>query len=153
MAVLLLKQQPQNIIMVRVGLLWIPPMPGVFSRLAGVATVATDNAWAVGSYFDSSDSTTKTLIQHWDGSIWSTITSPNQSSATNNSLHGITAISSSNIWAVGSYQSSTDNQDHVLIEHYDGTSWSIVSGGGITNESSSVLSGITTISSSNIWAV
>src|SRR5207248_6265858 len=56
-----------------------------------------------------------TLIERWNGKSWSIVSSPNVGSSNNNYLLGITAISASNAWALGS-----------LIAHWDGTSRSMV---------------------------
>jgi len=44
--------------------------------LSGVAAIAANNVWAVGSYYDASN-TQQTLIEHWDGAKWSIVQSPN----------------------------------------------------------------------------
>ena len=40
------------------------------NQLSGVKSLSARDAWAVGSYFDSSTQTWKTLLLHWDGSTW-----------------------------------------------------------------------------------
>src|SRR5947208_2708107 len=53
---------------------------------------------------------------------WSLDPTPNRSG--NNSLVPVAAISSNDVWAVG-YYTLTDRYQ-TLIEHWDGTQWSIV---------------------------
>jgi len=48
--------------------------------------------------------------QHWDGSAWSIVSTPNP--APGSGLLGLAAVSSANIWAVGWNGGTT------LIEHF-----------------------------------
>jgi hypothetical protein len=70
--------------------------------LASVAAVSAQNIWTVGNYANSS-SVNRTLVEHWNGTSWSIVQSPN-SGTSNNILSGITHISgTSHVWAVGAY--------------------------------------------------
>ena len=101
------------------------PSPTVV--LNGVSATSATNAWAVGNYCGSSCSTDRTLIVHWNGTSWSTVTSLNPSSH-NNSLNGVSATSATNAWAVGNYCvsdcGSNPSTYKTLILHWNGTSWS-----------------------------
>src|SRR5260370_41616213 len=57
---------------------------------------------------------------------WSVVPSPNVDStiANFNVILGMAPVSSNDIWAVG--RSTWDNISQALIEHWNGTSWSIV---------------------------
>jgi hypothetical protein len=104
------------------------PSPGLATNtLNGVAAFSANNIWAVG---DESSSVGPSapfapLVEHWNGSGWSVVTSPLQ--GTSDLLNGIAVISASNIWAVGDYRSSIDPQGpyFTLIEHWNGTSWKV----------------------------
>ncbi|HEY4388878.1 MAG TPA: hypothetical protein VGN34_30885, partial [Ktedonobacteraceae bacterium] len=57
----------------------------------------------MGSFHDTGTSS-KTLIEHWNGSTWSVVPSPSPGSSPASSfnfLNGIEALSPHNIWAVG----------------------------------------------------
>jgi len=112
----------------------------------GVAAVSTNDVWAVGSY-GASKQPSSTLVEHWDGTQWSVVPSPNIANV-NNILTAVTAVSSNNIWAVGNYQ----NGSFTLIEHWDGIQWSIVPSPSPSNINSA-LYGVTAISANDIWAV
>jgi hypothetical protein len=108
----------------------------------GVAAVAPDDVWAVGGRDELSRDHPHdhTLIEHWDGTRWSIVKSPNASGASR--LDAIAAVGPDDIWAVGQGGSG------VLTEHWDGTSWSIVPApfrGDLT--------GVTAISSEDVVAV
>jgi len=93
--------------------------------LNGVACTTADNCFAVGTYNEGSiNGTFDTLIEHWDGKVWSLVSSPNRSTFGLNTLEDVSCPSASSCFAVG--QSSTDpaGTDRTLIEHWNGTTWS-----------------------------
>jgi len=106
------------------------------NSLQGVAALAPDNVWAVG-YSTASlkpppgqyEVPTKTLIEHYDGTSWTVVPSPNvgpKSQYQSNRLLGIAAVSPNDIWAFGSYfAASGSNVQSTLLLHWDGTSWSL----------------------------
>jgi hypothetical protein len=57
------------------------------------------------------------LVEHWDGTSWSRVSSPDPNPKIGYNLRAIAAISASDIWAAGT----------VGIEDWNGTSWSLVS--------------------------
>jgi hypothetical protein len=117
------------------------------SQLTGVSAVSTNDVWAVGySYFGAPSYLT--LIEHWDGSSWSVISSPNPGTASD-SLYGVVALASNNVWAVGSFN-SPGIPDQTLIEHWDGTSWSVLNSPS-PGTSNDVLYAVTAISTNDIW--
>ncbi len=119
--------------------------------LAGIAAVSANNIWAVGLH-ENIDDSDQTLIEHWDGSKWSIISSPNHGSDFNY-LTGIAAVSANNIWAVGGY-ASAPRTGQTLIEHWDGSKWSIISSPTIgDNTAYSNLAEVAAVSANNIWAV
>ena len=121
------------------------PSPGARSNaLLAVAAVATDDIWAVGNTANNS-SPMQTLIEHWDGSSWTVVSSPNGGPG-NNTLFSVSAVSASDIWAVGDHSDA-----QTLIEHWDGTSWTVVS--SPSGSSQSFLLGVSAISANNVWAV
>src|SRR5258708_32086630 len=80
-----------------------PPNPGTFANsLNGVAVVSACDAWAVGN--DSSTFAPHTLIEHWNGSAWTVVASPDPGTAS--ILDAVQAASRTDIWAVGSYTDS-----------------------------------------------
>jgi hypothetical protein len=64
-------------------------------------------------------------VLHWDGKTWSLIETPDPG-AFGSALEGITALSASDIWAVGQTQSSAKGPVRTLTERFNGTSWSVV---------------------------
>jgi len=97
----------------------------VIGGFGDIAIVSSNDVWAVGV---QSNGGTKTLIEHWNGTTWSVVPSPNPGpSQGSTSLGSISAVTANNIWAAGSYHNQdTDLDQHrTLIMHWDGASWSI----------------------------
>jgi hypothetical protein len=100
------------------------------NALRGVAAVASNNVWAVGDAIKTPGdgvSVYRTLIEHWTGSSWTVVPSPNIG-AGNNSLQAIKARSASDIWAVGYYDDITGSIPlrRTFTVHWNGTAWSVV---------------------------
>src|SRR5207253_3129447 len=83
--------------------------------LAGVEAIAPKDIWAVGYY--TSTSTYQTLVEHWDGTAWSVVPSPNGGPGWN-LMWRLSASTPRDVWSVGQYL------DHdvwrTLAEHYVG---------------------------------
>jgi hypothetical protein len=97
--------------------------------LTGVRATSPTDVTAIGFIFDAASQRELTLIEHWDGISWSVVPSPNQSTAFGafNTLTSVTGLSSSDLYATGYFaDSATGGQHTALIEHFDGTSWSII---------------------------
>jgi len=125
-----------------------PPNPGSDNLLLGVAVLTPCNAWAVGTF--STLTASRTLIEHWNGTAWKVVPSPNPSS-TGNFLFGVAATSAGNAWAVGDYENGT--ADRTLIEHWNGTAWKVVPSPNPGGSAGNVLSGVAATSAGNAWAV
>lgn len=99
------------------------PNPGSYSAgFGGVAGVSADDIWAVGN--QSTPTALETLIEHWDGSAWSIVPSPNAPGAARTWLTSVAAVSSTDVWAIGHYSmNGYTQQHHEIREHWDGTAW------------------------------
>jgi plastocyanin len=131
------------------------PDPGASrNELYGVTAIAPNDVWAVGTFFEvvGSDNVYHTLTLHWDGLIWTYIPSPNLGTW-NNILRAATAVSSNDVWAVGSYVASLSSPETVLALHWNGTQW--LDRSPITNPGSSynILYGVDASSTNDLWAV
>ncbi len=125
------------------------PSPSRNNFLRAVAATSASNAWAVGYY--GTDPVDHTLIEHWNGTTWKQLPSPNPGGpARLNVLHGVAATSKANAWAVGYYYNGT--ADRTLIVHWNGTTWKRVPS---PNPSSSInrLIAVTATSATSAWAV
>jgi sugar lactone lactonase YvrE len=95
-----------------------PPIPGGSSsaELMSVSCVSSSYCVAVGLSGPSTES--KTLVEAWNGSEWSVVTSPSPGS--DSELKSVSCVTTSSCVAVG----SADNNS-VLVERWNGSSWSV----------------------------
>jgi hypothetical protein len=120
------------------------------SALTGVIKVSNTNVWAVG-YICGLQS--KTLTEHWNGSKWTVISSPNETGADASTLVAVAALSSNDVWAVGNYKVFNQYQWDTLIEHWDGTKWSIVNSPNVPGADKNFLYAVAVLSPKDVWAV
>ena len=130
--------------------------PGLATNtLNGVAAISANNIWAVGEDANSAtpSSTFAPLIEHWNGSSWSMVTSPLQ--GTSDLLNGIAAVSASDIWVVGDYRSSIDPMGPYfsLIEHWNGIAWSVISSPSPGSLANDLLSAARVPATNSVWVV
>jgi hypothetical protein len=133
------------------------PNPGGPPVLNGVACSSASQCWAVGyyqfTYYDAYGHATvvvdQTLIEKWDGTSWTVVTSPN--SGTSSFLTGVTCASASQCWAVGYYNNGSMTQ--TLTEEWNGTAWVIIPSANQGTNQPNFLDGVTCTSASNCWAV
>lgn len=124
-------------------------------ELTGVAALAPNNVWVSGWWLDNVDDSA--LIEHWNGRSWTVTPEPSSIRESGLSvLNAITAISSTDIWAVGDFESFVGTEGEVAQAwHFDGTQWSLVLPtdpvtGGANGLS---LNAVTAVSSNDVWAV
>ena len=122
--------------------------------LFGAYADATNDAWAVG--FNGSENI-RTSARHWDGTNWKSVATPNVGEGTNK-LNAVLALAPNDVWAVGFSTPVAPPKRAAtltLIEHFDGTSWAVVSspnvGPNSANQSNRLL-GLTANSANDIWA-
>jgi hypothetical protein len=104
------------------------------NKLNAVLALAPNDVWAVG--FSTPVAPPKqadavTLIEHFDGTSWAVVPSPNvgpSSANQSNRLLGLTANSANDIWAFGSYFAADGSgYQMTLLLHWDGTNWTVAS--------------------------
>ncbi len=119
------------------------------NSLSSVAAVADSDVWAVGWAFNAQLNAYRTVTEHWNGTRWSLVRSPN---ATNgyNLLNGVGVVAANDVWAVG--QAAIGSTYSTMIQHWTGTSWSLVSSPNVPGFSN-VLQAISVVSANDIWAV
>ncbi len=103
---------------------------------------------AVGYYFNASN-VEQTLIESWNGSTWSLMTSPNVGTGTN-WLRRVTCFSAFSCKAVGDYQSGTVTK--TLVESWNGSIWSVMSSQNV-GAGSNELDGVSCFAATSCKAV
>ncbi|MEP6774891.1 MAG: hypothetical protein ABJA50_04775, partial [Chloroflexota bacterium] len=135
------------------GSSWITatiPSPGAgFTTIRSSVALAADDMWVVGAYYSG---TVKPLTEHWDGSTWTVVSAA--ITGTNPGLLAVTAFAPDDVWAVGETCGNTNcpGGSQPLIEHWDGSTWSI-SPSQDPGTPVSYLGGIAGTSPNDIWAV
>jgi hypothetical protein len=87
--------------------------------LSGVSCAGANNCFAVGFAGTIAFSTAaerQPLVEHWDGTQWSIMDTPNPSAPNNAELNGVTCPNPTTCYAVGEYQSSAAT--NTLAETY-----------------------------------
>lgn len=127
----------------------IPPVS--VGSLNDVSISSTTDAWAVGIQFKNANTIIDTLAQRWNGQHWTVVPTP---SPHNNVdiLSSVVDISSGNAWAVG-YGQGSSGVSRALIEHFNGTNWSVVPAANDSNSVEDSLAAVAAVSANNVWAV
>jgi hypothetical protein len=112
--------------------------------LAAVDAFSPTDAWAVGHYNAAGFNHPRPLVEHWNGTEWSSVTPgwPEEGE-----LFGVAAVAQNDVWMVGGYQTGGE----ALIAHWDGSALTRVphpNPGGFNR-----LYAVTAISANDVWAV
>jgi len=129
-----------------------PNLGSIESMFSGLTQVpGTNQLWAVGLYANPNQSNTiQTLTEFWNGTTWSVVPSPNNGTLMNE-LYAVSAISANDVWAVGNYTDPQTEDSEALLEHWNGSTWSIVSGPNPGQDN--FLYAVTAVASNSVWAV
>jgi hypothetical protein len=116
--------------------------------LNAVSCVGTNFCMAAGYYFDGTNY--QTLIEQWNGTSWSVLTSPNNNGTgtQNNFLAAVSCVSTGFCMAAGYYYDGTNFQ--TLAEQWNGTGWSLVTSlnNNGTGSQENVFNGVSCVSTS-----
>ena len=128
-----------------------PNVGGQDNSLASASGSSATDIWAVGQFSpDANPNITLTLAEHWDGSAWSVVDTPNVGTNRANALLAVAARSGA-AWAVGYDIGQDDFVSHSLIEAWDGSAWSVVDHPQIFDTQN--LYGVAAVSADDVWAV
>src|SRR5216683_984163 len=86
-----------------------------FNSLVRVAADLSGSVWAVGESTNPAQGNDQTLVEHWNGSHWQVVTSPNVGTD-NNDLSDVAVDLSGGVWTVGTYFNTAHNHEQTLIE-------------------------------------
>lgn len=119
--------------------------PGAIG-LDGVSCPAVNNCFAVGG------TDTATSVQHWNGSRWSVMTSPNPAKSDPAWFNDVSCPSTNDCFAVGG-SLPPSNSDRSLIEHWDGKRWSIMPSPNASGPGADVLIRVSCATDTSCFAV
>ncbi len=136
----------------------LPNNNNLASDLSAISADGPNDVWIVGSYYlevSPTDEADETYSLHWNGSSWKIVPMPLNPGTNPNvgyAFDAIKANSPTDVWAVGETYNDLTYSSSTLIEHYNGTKWSIVP--SPSPGTGGVLTGVTTSNATNnVWAV
>jgi hypothetical protein len=95
------------------------------NELTGLTVLSPTDAWASGSEGNVNDQNFHIpYVLHWNGTTWSLTKTPNRGGE-GSLLNAISAVSASDIWAVGQTQ-QLNGAIQTLTEQFNGTAWAVV---------------------------
>jgi hypothetical protein len=129
------------------------PVPHQALTLVSVASVAPDDAWAVGNTTDEAGWLTG-LIEHWDGVQWTVVDHP-EATRRGSILQDVIAVSPTDVWAVGQASPTGGwTEGRPLVMHYDGSAWRTVPLPELPEENSPArLRAVSATADGHIWAI
>jgi hypothetical protein len=128
-------------------------------ELNGIACPTDTTCFAVGDSAKESATTfaVKALIEKWDGSKWSIVASPVPKGTTDVQIIAVSCSSASDCFAVGDYSTTSISTPlfslEPLVEHWNGTRWSIVTVPSPAGTLEATLNGVSCPSATSCFAV
>jgi hypothetical protein len=111
--------------------------------------MSASDAWAVGTYYNTTVGHLQTLAEHWDGTSWTVVATPNVGSFAN-LFNAVVANSTRDVWAFG-FTGNGSGIRATLTEHWDGSTWTVVPSPNISGTDNTLTSGVAN-TSTNVWA-
>jgi hypothetical protein len=124
--------------------------PSYDTRLHALAATGASDVWAVGTKTQLAGYTSHGLFEHWDGHGWHEVAHAADEPA-NTVLVSVSADSPGDAWAAGFYTTS-GNLLLPVIEHWNGTSWSLVTGAFGGQSYYDRLSTVSALAPNDVWA-
>jgi hypothetical protein len=115
--------------------------------LISVTAPSATDAWAVGTS-TGSNGDQHALIEHWNGTAWTTTPVPKMPSSI---LQSVRSASPASVWAVGTVQNAS-RQDQTLILHWNGKAWTRQPSPD-PGHTFDALFGVRAVSATSAWAV
>jgi hypothetical protein len=125
--------------------------------LYSVSCVSPQSCTAVGDVYLASD-IEQTLIEQWNGTMWSIVSSPNTSASMSNFLEGVSCTSALFCVAVGAdgqpgNTPADSNSYRTLVEQWNGSSWSMVASPNTADGFGNLLYGVSCVGPTSCVAV
>jgi hypothetical protein len=97
------------------------------TSLSSVTCPTAKSCYAVG-YYEGLNGAINTLVEHWTGTTWASITAPT-SGALTTVLYGVSCVSDTSCFAVGTSMSATHTKPFII--RWNGTAWSTSASPGL----------------------
>jgi hypothetical protein len=137
--------------------------PGVVGTvLQGVSCLSAASCVAVGFSTDDNGENLRTVTEQWNGSLWSLVPAADTGQAFDQ-LNSVQCLAADDCWAVGNAGPAQQDPnflpiypgavgDQGLIEHWDGSSWSLIPSVTEASPNGAYLNGISCVSVTDCWA-
>ena len=124
------------------------------TSLTAVTCVSGDDCWAVGNLDVSlpPSEIIQPVFEQWNGTSWS-VNSNGEGSGGGDGVIGVTCVSTSDCWAVGSFDTGSAGNAQTLTEHWNGAQWSVVTSADTNTAAPNNLEGVTCNNGTDCWAV
>jgi len=139
----------------------LQPTDGNSLFLRDVEAIASDDVWAVGEYRKlislPFDYDTHSWIQHFDGTSWTHVPSPNPEPYPGGGgiyLSTVEAVAPDDVWAAGTYRVQAPDGFlgfQIFIVHWDGTSWTVMDAPMTSGGSGQNVEHILVVDEDDIW--
>ncbi len=135
-----------------------------YDGLSTVQCLAADDCWAVGNAGPVPQNPNflpifpgavgdQGLIEHWDGASWSVTPSAAYPSPSGGYLNGLSCANAADCWASGATTDASGHPAGVLMEHWNGSTWTDMSSSVPNSTTPAILSSISCLSPVQCWAV
>jgi hypothetical protein len=127
--------------------------PSPASQLLAVGARTGTDAWTVGTFLGPNDDDGGVMLtEHWNGTAWSQVPTPNVVRF-DERLLAVSPAAANDVWAVGLTKRTGFAHTDPLAAHYDGRSWTFVPTPAQPGGSRSALFGVANLGGNNAWAV
>jgi hypothetical protein len=99
---------------------------GTNTDMYDLTASSSNNVWAVGATSAGGDYHTRPIAEQWSGSSWRVTTLPLPGSSIYGVLASVATTGPDDVWVGGAYYDDNGGNAQTLLEHWDGTSWSIL---------------------------
>lgn len=117
------------------------------NELFSVAATSRTDAWAVGYHLQVRTDDSWPLTEHFDGTRWSIVVSPQPDFS---ELSSVREVTPTDVWAVGSVLDQAGIAQ-TLTMHWDGSAWAIIPSPNVGTQSNQ-LNALTINSTNSVWA-
>ena len=138
-----------------------------YDQLLGVTCLNAANCWAVGNAGPAQQNPNflpiypgavgdQGLIEHWDGSSWTIVPSTTEPAPGGGYLSGLECLSPSDCWTSGSVTDVSGQSSGVLMERWNGATWTDISSSipvPAASSSAAILSSLSCVGPTACWAV
>jgi hypothetical protein len=119
------------------------------ASVTGLSVLNPGDAWEIG-FVSPPSGHQRPLVEHWDGGSWTKATIP-PAGGIDSDLEGVSGVASDDVWATGEWVPKS-GIIRTLVDHWNGTSWSIVPSPSKGTDSSD-LSAVSADAADDAWAV